>query len=384
MDSSAPKVLLFGSIHRSEEYSRSYTVPDAIEGNFLVGECLCGHISKADWPAPLKVVSSIASIPIRFLVLTLRYMYTPKHSIIFVPFPAHVDGLLAVLLSKIFRKKVVLDFLYGLYDTIVIDRCLVSVNSWPARLIKSYERFLIGNADVTLVDTIQHRDYLADLLHLDSEAISFVPVGIDENQWLPDKPNGKYGGLHDSEQEKRKCKLLLWSTFIPLHGVETVIGAAKLLENEAVEITIIGTGQTAPQIAALMAQLKPRNIIWHNDFVNIEIIRDSLKDAEACLGIFATGGKAARVVPYKAYQALAASKALITCRSPAIEDVLEDGISAMLVEPGDAQLLANAIMRLCKDDSLRESVAAKGHEAYRQHLSLGVIRKRINTILVNL
>jgi glycosyltransferase involved in cell wall biosynthesis len=373
MLTTAPKVLVFGNVHTGEEYSRSYTVAGAIDKDLLVGECLCGQPKVGHWPAPLKIALQLLLLFPRFIVLSTKYLFAPSHTIIFVPFPSHIDGLLAIILARLFRKKLILDFLYGLYDTVVVDRGMFSASSVVAKTIYVYERGLASFADKILIDTHQHGEYLASLLRLDADKFAVVPVGIDEKKWA-DKSLVK----HSSSTQ---FTVIMWSTFIPLHGIDVVIKAAKLLEDLPIIFKIIGTGQTASEITTLTKTLATSNVEWQNEFVEGDIIRGLLQEADVCLGIFSASGKAQRVIPYKVYQSIAASKALVTARSPAIEDVLVHGVSAMLTSPGDANALADAIRLLRKDPALCERIARKGNEAYKEYLSLQVLDKQVNAIL---
>jgi glycosyltransferase involved in cell wall biosynthesis len=67
---------------------------------------------------------------------------------------------------------------------------------------------------------------------------------------------------------------------------------------------------------------------------------------------------------------------VITADTAAARELLEDGVSALLVPPGDAAALARALQRLRADDALRTAVAAQGRHVYTEHASRRVLGRR--------
>jgi len=60
---------------------------------------------------------------------------------------------------------------------------------------------------------------------------------------------------------------------------------------------------------------------------------------------------------------------LITRRNDAVQELLRDGESALLVNPGDPQALVAAILRLKNDPELRQSLGQNGQRAFRENCS---------------
>jgi glycosyltransferase involved in cell wall biosynthesis len=63
-----------------------------------------------------------------------------------------------------------------------------------------------------------------------------------------------------------------------------------------------------------------------------------------------------------AIEALAAGRPVVTTRTGATPEVLEHGTHALLVEPDDAEAIADAVTRLWTDDALREQLVQAGQE----------------------
>ena len=99
-------------------------------------------------------------------------------------------------------------------------------------------------------------------------------------------------------------------------------------------------------------------------WIEYEQLPDEIRQAGCSLGVFGTTGKARRVIPNKAFQAIACGAPLVTADTSAARELLSDDASALLVPAGDAEALAGAIRRLAADPELASRIAAGGRAAY--------------------
>lgn len=141
----------------------------------------------------------------------------------------------------------------------------------------------------------------------------------------------------------------------------------------------MGTGQEYPGARELARQLQVTNIDWV-DWVSFDELGDRLRRADVALGIFGVGAKAARVVPNKVHQSLAAGIATITRDSQAARALLQDGRDALLVPAGDPDALARAILSL-RDAGMRTSIASAGYEAWRSRASRAALASVAREVL---
>src|SRR2546423_614129 len=91
-------------------------------------------------------------------------------------------------------------------------------------------------------------------------------------------------------------RFLFVGKLIPLHGLETILEAARLVPD--LHFNVVGSGQLQP----LLQRDRPANVGWTTWLV-YEQLPAVLRGSKAALGIFGTPPKAARVIPNKAFQA---------------------------------------------------------------------------------
>ncbi len=71
--------------------------------------------------------------------------------------------------------------------------------------------------------------------------------------------------------------------------------------------------------------------------------------------------------PLKLFEAMAAGRPIVASDLPSVREVLEDGLNALLVPPGDSHALAAAIRRLAGDEELRKRLAAAAGKSIQQY-----------------
>jgi len=360
MDERSPKlrVCYFGTYSRGEEYARNNAIISGLERNGV--EVLDCQVDV--WPTHEEKMAGVdqglLSLGWAYLKaycrLAVRYLALPDHAFLCVGYIGHVDMFPARLLGWFRRKPVVFDAFFSLYDTVVDDRGLYPKGSLRARLLRLVDRWSSKLADLVLLDTRAQVDYFCREFKLPRSKFLAIPLGTDEEHFYPRDWPPEDGGL----------EVISYSSYIPLHGIDVQLAAAALLREERdIRFTFVGKGQLYPEMRARAEEQGLDNVrfiewVSHGELVEL------IARADACLGVFGRTEKAARVIPYKAYEALAMRKPLITGDSPAARELLVDGEHVLLSPMGDAQALARTIRKLRDEPELRKSVAEKGHELF--------------------
>ncbi|HET8652900.1 MAG TPA: glycosyltransferase [Gaiellaceae bacterium] len=285
----------------------------------------------------------------------------PRADAVVVGYPGHLDLPAARRVAR--GRPVVFNPLVSLADTLVADRGRFRPGSLPAKALRLIDRRAFRAADLVVADTETHADFLADFTGVPRDRFAVCFVGAEERlfrpAWKPEEP----------------FTALFVGKLIPLHGLETILEAARLAPD--LRLRIAGSGQLANLLADPPA---PANVEWI-PWIEYERLPEALEAAGCALGIFGRSEKAQRVIPNKAFQALACGVPLVTGDTPAARELLSDGTNAVLVPPGDPHALAEALERVAADPETAQRIAEAGHAVYRQRASEDVLGARWRDIL---
>ncbi|MFT7288530.1 MAG: glycosyltransferase involved in cell wall biosynthesis [Halieaceae bacterium] len=291
---------------------------------------------------------------------------------LFVPYPAYLDILLLWLSGKLRGRRLVVDAFLDLYSTVVEDRGMLPAGSIRARMLLFMQRFTLSKASLVLIDTPEQAELMRERLRGTGTRVAAVPVGIDESLWqpLPAAPVGE------------RCKVLFWGTFIPLHGVEHIVEAFRLLERRGmpIDLHLIGDGQTADAIAANLLEHPLSLLRWDRRLLSTAALRNALQGTHLVLGIFGASAKAASVLPYKLHQALASDRPVITRASPAVAIHEDQGAGLLTVPAADPEQLA-----ACLENSwlrLREGWQPGTREIFERNFGRTVLREALTRALL--
>ena len=292
----------------------------------------------------------------------LRTPFAEEADAIIVGYPGHFDLAAARRVAR--GRPVVFNALVSLYDTLVNDRRRFRRRSPAAAVTRRIDSVAFRGADLVVADTEAHAAFFAGVFGLPPERIAVCFVGAEDRLFEP------------GWRASTPFSALFVGKLIPLHGVETILAAARLAPE--IRFRLVGSGQLGTALGAA-----PPNV-EHIPWIDYEKLPDAYRQAGCALGIFGTSAKAGRVIPNKAFQALACGTPLVTADTPAARELLTEGHDALLVPSGSPQALAVALRRLAADRQLAERIGAAGRATYETRASEAVLGARWRELLEQL
>lgn len=286
-----------------------------------------------------------------YLSLCAKHARVPEYDVMLIGYPGQFDAYLARLLSWWRRKPMALDILMSLH-LIAEERGLTQRSPVTGKLIFYLEKIGLKLPNLLIADTLEYEAYYRGKYRLASDRFTLVPLGIDDRIFRP---------LPNIEPPKNRFRVIYYGTFIPLHGIETILyAAAELAVDLDVQFDFYGEGQEKPRAETLAKQLKLENVQFHG-WIDEARLPEKIAQSHVSLGVFGTTKQSRITIQNKIWESMAMARPVITGDAPTIRRELVDMEEIYLVAREDPSALAQGIRHLKADPTLRERIAIGGY-----------------------
>ena len=304
-----------------------------------------------------------------FLGRAQAFLQRPKiPQLIWVPCFRQRDMHSAVFWARRWKCPLVFDPLISAYQKEVFEKGKWSASQRPAARLRSWEGDLFRQADAVIADTRLHARFYIDTFALDPGKVCVVYVGAEDTVFR----------AADVDPSEVPVEVLFYGSFLALQGPDVIIDAAMAIENKTLQWVLLGDGDLRP---ALEARSQGLPNVRFEPWMPYEHLPQRLARAHILLGIFGTTPKAAMVIPNKVFQAMAVGRPLITRRSAAYPQGMQDSDVIGWVPPGDARAVADLVAKMAADPG---GLLQRGHQTrqlYDRYFSLNHIREQLQTTL---
>lgn len=297
------------------------------------------------------------------LEAVLKKLETP--SFVWVPCFRQRDLEAAARWAKAREVPLIFDPLISAYEKRVEEFGKVEKDSARARRLLRWERKVFARADIVLADTTQHARYYEEVLGVDPRKIRIVYVGA-QSCFKP------------SESVKKEAfEVLFYGSFLPLHGPEVIVEAAKSARDLPIKWTLIGDGPLRQECLKLAEGCDNIRFETHVDYAELP---RRINAADVLLGIFGSTEKAARVMPNKFFQAIASGKPIITRESDAYPEGSRNAPAVKFIASGDSAALCSAVRAWYEDRESLEAAASNARKVYAREFGLEVIARQLDLL----
>lgn len=331
------KVLLYGNVFR--DYRSKLLVKILIDcGYHLIIVCPDLYVNKY---FPL----------FKFLYLPELFFKVVFSDVIYLP-PMNTRFIKsATWIAKIFRKKLVTEMYISLYDTYVRDRKLlkgkqIEVNSYQAKAMRFHDRFALKYSDYIIHTATHELQYWEEILdvQIDSKKI-FIAPNCNTSKLIYKK----------NYEVEKAFKICWWGTFIPLHGLENILQAMKILQSKRFNFTCNLFGVDNGLFNYYQEKINQENlaeyVVLRKDlnFADTSLPKYLINHCDLALGIFGNNGKANNTIPNKLIESLSMGIPTLTMNSPALKEFFEPKTDLWTCNP-DPESIAESIFSIANNE----------------------------------
>lgn len=220
--------------------------------------------------------------------------------------------------------------------------------------------------------TLEHVAYVSEFVYQKHLAANVLPHnarviynGIDPEPFVK---------VHQLGVSRKRdvLQLIYVGGILPHKGVHTAIEALGILREQGacdgLHLTLVGSGHPdyETRLKARVAALSLHDRVTFYGRVPREEISLLLSSADVFLFTSIWDEPIARTV----MEAMASALAVIATAVGGQNEMLEDGINALIFAPDDAQQLADCIRRLQRDPALRQQLANAGRQVVLERFTL--------------
>lgn len=232
---------------------------------------------------------------------------------------------------------------------IFVSQAMLREKLATARFVRSISRF--------------NREFLERRFPELSGRVEVIHVGIEPEVYrsLPAPPEGTPA-------------LLCVASLRPYKGHAVLLDACRRLRDEGVDFRceMVGDGPLRPEIERRVAELGLDGTVRLLGALPQHEVTRRLGESTVFVlpSVVAPDGQM-EGIPVALMEAMAAGRPVVTSALSGIPELVEDGVTGLLVQPGDAPGISAALKRLIEDPALRCHLAERGREKVEREFRLG-------------
>ena len=263
------------------------------------------------------------------------------------------------------------------WDKKVLEQGKWRAEEGRAKRLLAWETKLFNGVDRLLCDTSCHADFFHAHMGVPREKLRVLFTGTDETVFKPaDRPEDD--PPHDP---KAPLRILYHGAYLPLHGTEYIVEAARRTQGLNIHWDFLGWG--AYKAATEEKAKGISNITFLERVPYVEVPR-VIRTADIVLGVFGTTEKASRVIGNKVYEAMACCRPVINEFCTGYPPEAKDCPAITFVPPGDPQAIVDAVLPWIDRRDELFALRKTARDFFERHLSMAVIKQQLADILADL
>ena len=297
----------------------------------------------------------------------------PLPDLVWVPVCRQRDILAACRWAHRRGVKVLFDPMISAWDKKVLEQRKWRADEPRAQRLHAHETVLMNAPDMVTWDTSCHLEFCARTFNVPRERLRVLLTGTDETVFRPQ--------ADDAAPSTGPFRVLYHGAYLPLHGTEYIVEAARLTEGEGIQWDFLGWGAYKAATEAKAAGISNIRFLDKVPYVDVPKV---ICAHDVVLGVFGTTEKASRVIGNKVYECMACARPTVNEFCTGYPPEAKSCRAIKFVPPGDARAIADAVRAYRDDWANRDAYFAAARDFFERHLSMRVIKTQLAGVLADM
>lgn len=300
----------------------------------------------------------------------------PRPDLVWVPVCRQRDVLAACRWAHRRGIKVLFDPMISAWDKKVLEQRKWTADEPRAKRLHDLETRMMNEPDMVTWDTSCHLEFCASQFATPREKLRVLLTGTDESVFKP-MPEGHYTDAAASDV----FRVLYHGAYLPLHGTEYIVEAARMTQNEGIQWDFLGWGAYKAATEAKAAGIGNVRFLDKVPYVDVPKV---ICAHDVVLGVFGVTEKASRVIGNKVYECMACARPTINEFCTGYPPEAAECKAIKFIPPGDPKAIADAVREYRADWSKKAEYFAEARRFFERHLSMRVIKDQLAAILADM
>lgn len=229
--------------------------------------------------------------------------------------------------------------------------------NWRSIFTDFFHILLVKKANRIIVHSEKHKNELME------RGISCRKIAV-----IPHGDYSFFTKYRKNTLPEKNC-ILFFGRIIQYKGLEYLIKAVPLISKEipSIKIIIAGAGNFS-EYQKLIDSVSNCHFEVHNYVIPNEMVAELFERAELLILPYLEATQSGPL-----HIAYAFKKPVVCTNVGALPEVVENGKTGLIVPPEDIETLAEAIIKLLKDDGLRKKMGDNAHRKMKEEMSWEII-----------
>ncbi len=252
-------------------------------------------------------------------------------------------------------------------------------NKGLIRLAEGLERFVYARVDRFLLYSKLMRQALVQA-GVPQEKTEIRPLWVDTEFFAP-RPSDETSAVRVEYGLDGRFVVMYAGNIGLAQGMDTVIECAQLLrERRDIVFVLVGEGVEKAALARRVEQQRLSNVIFI-PYQPVSVIPGFLSSADVLLVHLDPAPHRLGTIPAKALAYMSVGRPVLMAAEGESADLVARSRSGVVVEPRNAQAMADAVLELCDDAEARKVMGERGREYSVAHFDRGTLLQELQVWL---